>query len=188
MARKAPGLALEAFAKLRESHNAEFWFIGDGPLRAELEEMAERLGVAADVKFWGWVDHLTVPQLLSKSDVFLFTSLRDTCPMPVLEAMARGLPCVTLDLHGATNLRDDAVVKVPVGEADQLINDIADALVMLAGSRAMRQRYGDAAWECANLEHRWRHRFAGVERAYATILGDEMTQIYWDEAHGRAAD
>ncbi|MEZ4569735.1 MAG: hypothetical protein R2849_05285 [Thermomicrobiales bacterium] len=35
MTRKAPGLAVQAFARLREQRDAELWFIGDGPLIEE---------------------------------------------------------------------------------------------------------------------------------------------------------
>ncbi len=72
------------------------------------------------------------PSYLSQADIFLFTSLRDTCPMPVMEAMARGLPIVALDLHGVKYLPDEAVLKVPVKKPTDLVGDIADALLDLA--------------------------------------------------------
>ncbi len=188
MARKSPALAVEAFAKLRETQDAELWFIGDGPLIAATRALAVRLGVERDVKFWGWVEHRRVPELLSESDIFLFTSLRDTCPMPVMEAMARGLPIVALDHHGVRYLPDAAVRKVPVCDPDALVADTAQALRDLARSPELRERYGHAAWESVRNEHLWAHRFAGVEAGYASILNRRTDDPDWDAGRGRAAD
>jgi glycosyltransferase involved in cell wall biosynthesis len=188
MARKSPGLAVEAFARLRAVQDAELWFIGDGPLIAETRAHAARLGVQRDVKFWGWVDHERVPELLSQADIFLFTSLRDTCPMPVMEAMARGLPIVALDLHGVKYLPDEAVFKVPVGAPTDLVGDIADALLDLALSPELRTRCGQAAWRSVRDEHLWSHRFAGMEAGYATILDGPLISPAWTDRHGCAAD
>lgn len=188
MARKSPALAVEAFAKLREVQDAELWFIGDGPLIAETRALAARLGVQRDVKFWGWIDHNRMPDLLSEADIFLFTSLRDTCPMPVMEAMARGLPIVALDHHGVRYLPEDAVLKVPVGTPEQLVPDIADALLDLALSPDLRTRCGAAAWASVRDGHLWTHRFAGVEEGYRTILGEPVVEPDWDVDRGRAAD
>ena len=188
MARKSPALALEAFARLRAVHDAELWFIGDGPLIAETRAHAARLGVQRDVKFWGWIDFDRMPELLSEADIFLFTSLRDTCPMPVMEAMARGLPIVALDHHGVRYLPDEAVLKVPVTDPDKLVPDIADALLDLALSPELRARCGAAAWASVRDGHLWTHRFAGVEEGYKAILGEPVIEPAWNERHGCAAD
>jgi glycosyltransferase involved in cell wall biosynthesis len=188
MARKSPGLAVEAFARLRAVHDAELWFIGDGPLIAETRAHAARLGLERDVKFWGWIDHERMPELLSEADIFLFTSLRDTCPMPVMEAMARGLPIVALDLHGVRYLPDNAVLKVPAEDPQRLVADVADALLDLALSPELRASCGAAAWASVRDGHLWTHRFAGVEAGYRAILGEPVIEPAWNERHGCAAD
>ena len=188
MARKAPGLAVQAFARLREVHDAELWMVGDGPLRSEVAALARKLGVERDVKFWGWVDHNRIPELLSNADIFLFTSLRDTAPLPVIEAMARGLAVVALDLHGVTTLPDDAVLKIPVNDPERLIGDVSDALIELAGSPDLRSRRGRAAWHCVRADHVWPRRFEGVDQVYEMILGRKEMDSSWSGIHGCAAD
>lgn len=188
MTRKAPGLALEAFARLREVQDTELWFIGDGPLIEETRALAARLGVQRDVRFWGWVDHDRMPELLSQADIFLFTSLRDTCPMPAMEAMARSLPVVALDLHGVRNLTDDGVLKVPVGKPADLVPDLTNALLELAASPELRTKRGEAAWRSVRDGHLWNHRYAEVEQAYEEILGRPPVEPNWGENHGCAAD
>ena len=43
------GLLLAAFAEVRRHRPARLVVLGDGPLRADLEAQADRLGIAADV-------------------------------------------------------------------------------------------------------------------------------------------
>ena len=188
MARKAPGLAIEAFARLRAVQDAELWMIGDGPLRTDLVALTRRLGVERDVKFWGWVEHDRVPELLSNADMFLFTSLRDTAPLPVIEAMARGLPVVALDLHGVANLTDESALKIPVNDPNRLVGDISDALLDLATSPDLRSRYSRAGWDSVRRDHIWPRRFAGIDGTYEMILNHEEPVRPWSDMHGCAAD
>lgn len=55
---KQPALALTAFASLAASTDEQvhLTMIGDGPLRADMEKLAEELGVSQTVQFTGWID------------------------------------------------------------------------------------------------------------------------------------
>jgi glycosyltransferase involved in cell wall biosynthesis len=168
--RKAPGLAIEAFAKARAEHPCELWIIGQGSLLEPSKKLAEQLGVSNDVRFWGRVPHDEVPKMLLDSDIFLFTSLRDTFPTVVLESMALGLPAVSLDHQGLRTLTDDAVIKVPVTDAETIVNDLAHALSQLVQAPAERRSRGYAAWENVQKEHLWRHRYESMRNVYDTAL------------------
>jgi glycosyltransferase involved in cell wall biosynthesis len=98
--RKAPVLAVEAFAELRRTMPARLVMAGDGPLLEQVREAVERLGISGDVDILGRVPWSTVNQLCQSASVFLFTSLRDSSGSQFLEAMGKGLPAVALDLHG----------------------------------------------------------------------------------------
>ncbi|GAB3504884.1 glycosyltransferase [Amycolatopsis cihanbeyliensis] len=65
---------------------------GDGPLRTELAELADRIGVRGRVVFTGEV--ADVPGLLSAVDVLLSPSTEETFGLAVVEALAAGLPVV----------------------------------------------------------------------------------------------
>jgi glycosyltransferase involved in cell wall biosynthesis len=84
-------LALRAVAPLLGPDRA-FVVIGDGPERAALTALADRLGVADRVRFTG--ERLDVPELLSALDAFVFPSANDTFGLAVIEALASGLPVV----------------------------------------------------------------------------------------------
>jgi glycosyltransferase involved in cell wall biosynthesis len=69
-------------------------FIGDGPMRAELE------AACPGAIFTGKVRHDHVPALLASADLFWFPSRTDTFGNVVLEAQACGLPVIVTDEGG----------------------------------------------------------------------------------------
>ncbi len=76
--------------------DTRFLLIGDGELRAVMEERAAQLGIADRVIFAGL--RPDVPQLmLGAMDAFLLPSLYEGLPLVLMEAQAAGLPCVFSD-------------------------------------------------------------------------------------------
>jgi glycosyltransferase involved in cell wall biosynthesis len=67
-------------------------FAGDGPRRRELEELSRTLKLERRVIFAGFVEN--VAQIYRALDVFLFPALGEGLGSSLLEAMARGLPCI----------------------------------------------------------------------------------------------
>lgn len=106
---------------------------GDGNDRAWLESEAQRLGVAAHVRFAGWV---TEPErLLETADVLAFPSRwQEPFGLGGLEAMSRGVPVAAFDVGGVREwLRDgDGGRLVPAGDAHAL----GAALAELSRDRA----------------------------------------------------
>ena len=76
--------------------NARLWLIGDGPLRASLEQEAARLGITESVHFWG--NRSDVPSLLATANLFVFPSFSEGLGLAAIEAQAAGLP-VLLAAH-----------------------------------------------------------------------------------------
>jgi glycosyltransferase involved in cell wall biosynthesis len=72
--------------------------VGDGPLRAELEAVAEIEGIRSAVHFLG--DRSDVHSLLQGFDLFVLSSLTEGYSMALLEACATALPIVATDVGG----------------------------------------------------------------------------------------
>jgi len=72
--------------------------VGDGPLAAELHELASELGVADRVVFLGRVP--SVPPVLAAADVVVLPSFSEGMPLVVLEALALGRPVVASRVGG----------------------------------------------------------------------------------------
>lgn len=161
-------LALEAFRYVRIPFRLTI--IGDGPGRRNLESYIEKYNLERVVDWRGAVDWCEIRQIYREQDVFLFTSLRDTTGIQLLEAMASGLPIITLDHHGAGYLvPDSAGVKVPVTTVSETIDGLARAICGLAVSPARRQKMGRAALETAWL-HSWDEKAARMVNVYHDLL------------------
>ena len=118
--RKAPTLAVQAFAELRRAMPARLTIVGDGPLLKQVRATVEHLGLSQDVQFLGKVSWNDVRGLYDSASVLLFTSLRESFGAPFLEALGRGLPAVALDHHGIGDADvGPAAVKVPLPRRPQ---------------------------------------------------------------------
>lgn len=166
---KALPLALESVSLLPDLP-IRLFVAGDGPLRSRWQQTARQLGVEGRVTFLGPVDHARMLEWYRKSDIFLFTSLRDSFGMQLLEAMACGLPIVTFDHQGAgTFVPCDAGIKVPVTTPGEAVKGIAAAIRRLAQSPQLRRKMGQAGWSYAQSE-RWGQRAARMTQLYEQIL------------------
>jgi len=102
---KNPVFLSEVFARMRAG-NWRATFIGDGPLRGELETALRHAGVAGHCNFVGWADGNAVQQHLGVSDVLLLPSLSEGLPVAAIEAVSRGLAIAGSNIPG---LRDVVV-------------------------------------------------------------------------------
>jgi glycosyltransferase involved in cell wall biosynthesis len=97
---KRPLDLLRAFAKAQLS-NGILVFAGEGPLRAELEAHAVSLGVAARVRFLGFVNQTQLPAVYTSADLLVLPSVYDAFGVVVNEAMLCGCPVAVSDRVGA---------------------------------------------------------------------------------------
>ena len=167
--RKGLALGLQALAGVKDDR-VKLLIAGRGPQQEELESLSRQLGLAGRVKFLGSVPYDRMPELFQSASAFLFTSLRDSFGSVVLEAMAHGLPVVTLDHQGVgTFVPEAAAVKVAVSSPGQTIEALAAAIDNLAASppgliEAMRS----AAWNFAR-EQTWDRRAARMSEVYEEV-------------------
>lgn len=79
-------------------------FIGDGPLRRNLEDSLRKSGVADRCEFAGWIGGEEVQNHLSRADVLLLPSLSEGLPVAGIEAASRGLAIAGADIPGLHDL------------------------------------------------------------------------------------
>ncbi len=112
--------------------------IGDGPLRAVLQEQAQNLGIADRMHFLGRRDD--VPELLSLLDIFTLCSRSEGMSNTVLEAMAAGLPVVATAVGGTPEMVCDGETGYLVPPHDP--QPLEAALMRLLHDTHQRQRLG----------------------------------------------
>jgi glycosyltransferase involved in cell wall biosynthesis len=86
----------------------------------KLREEAVRLGLGEAVVFPGYVDHAHLEGLYAAASVFVFPSLNEGFGLPVLEAMARGVPVVTSSVSSLPEVAGDAALLVDPTSVDAL--------------------------------------------------------------------
>jgi glycosyltransferase involved in cell wall biosynthesis len=98
--RKRPWIALHSLADPRLS-DRQLTIVGDGPLRNDLEALAERLGVEARVSFLGELPRNEVLQMMTDASVLIHPAAREGAAWVVGEAAAVGLPAIVFAESGA---------------------------------------------------------------------------------------
>jgi phosphatidyl-myo-inositol dimannoside synthase len=133
--RKGVDVLLQSLAQLRHGDriDAQLHVIGDGRVRPSLERLAAslQLEVGRDVHFHGHLQQrAAVLQLLDRCDLYLSASRAEGLPRAIVEAMARGLPCIASEVGAVAELLP-ATCRVPPNAALPL----AEAVRRLAGDQ-----------------------------------------------------
>lgn len=104
--------------------------IGDGPLRAQLEQLASDIGVLDRTVFLGNVSKDSVFSYLKQSDLFILNSSYEGLPHVALEAMAAGVPVVATATGGTGEVVIDGEtgLLVPVDDEQRLLSAIKKIL------------------------------------------------------------
>jgi glycosyltransferase involved in cell wall biosynthesis len=132
----------------------------------ELRERALRAGVSEDVRFFGWLGGGEIEGLWGLADGFAFPSLYEGFGMPVLEAMARGVPVAC---SNASSLPEVA------GEAALLFDPHDEAAIATALRRLLDDRALAASMRERGLERvkqfSWQRTARLTLESYARALG-----------------
>lgn len=115
--------ALAAFRLLLRNHpGARMTIAGSGPQRAELEALAEKLGIAGKVCFAGLLEREQIVALYRSARIALNPSRVDNMPNSVLEALACGVPVVSTDVGGVPYVVEHGrtALLVPAGDAEAM--------------------------------------------------------------------
>jgi glycosyltransferase involved in cell wall biosynthesis len=78
--------------------NAKLVIVGEGPSEDYFKDMVNRLSLANNVQFTGWVTDEDLHKILKRSKIFLFPSRVEGFALAVAEAMASGLCCIISDI------------------------------------------------------------------------------------------
>lgn len=165
-------LGLEAFGRfVREFPRSEYWLIGDGPERRNLERLAKRLGVADRVRFFGALPRDDVLRRLAECDVLVHPSLHDSGGWACVEAMAAGRPVICLDLGGpALQVTGETGFKIPARTPEQTVTEMAEAMLRLARDPDLRERMGKAARRRVREAFSWERRAREIYEIYDVYL------------------
>jgi len=133
---------LRAFAQVNQQTPSRLLILGEGPLRGELEQLCQDLGIEDAVWMPGYD---TNPyRYMAAADIFVLASAWEGCPIALQEAMACGAAVVVTDAPGGMK---DIIesgkhgLLVPAGKPDAL----AEGLLKILADPALKQHYREQA-------------------------------------------
>jgi glycosyltransferase involved in cell wall biosynthesis len=134
------------------------------PYEQKLRALADELGVGQRVRFPSWLTDSELEGLYALADVFALPSLIEGFGLPVLEAMARGVPVACSNVSALPEVAGDAALTFDPGRQDE----VTAAVRRLLDDRALAQRLIARGHERVR-EFSWRHTgtasLAGYRRA-----------------------
>ncbi|HWQ53167.1 MAG TPA: glycosyltransferase family 1 protein [Bryobacteraceae bacterium] len=133
---------LRAFAAFRRKHR-EFRLVLAGMrgfYTAELERLRDELNLAGAVEFTGWIPREDLYELYARAFAFIYPSRFEGFGMPVMEALASGIPTACSDIEPLRECAGEAALRFDPGDT----RAIAGALERLVCDHALRDRLAAA--------------------------------------------
>ena len=140
---KGQRILIEAVARLRKAgHDVKLQLVGDGPDRADLEELVRELDLSQAVAFAGIVNQDNIGAYYRDADIFALASFAEGIPVVLMEAMAMEIPCVATRITGIPELIEDGVSGLLVAPSD--VDGLAAAIERLIASAELCGSLGNA--------------------------------------------
>lgn len=165
---KGVDMLLEATARALQDKDLELHIVGDGPMRCKLEAQAASLKLGERVVFHGFVSQKHCAKLLLDCDALVLPSLYECGGAVVLEAMAMGLPVIATKWGGPADYLDETTgILIEPMERGRFIDDLAVAIVKLAGSRELAHQLGESGRARVAIEFDWEKKIDRILSIYA---------------------
>jgi len=135
---------LEAFKLFQEHTSSQTVLIlagrEDPRYAPALHQQTARLGLEKAVRFWGEVSERDLPALYACADLFVFPSLYEGFGLPILEAMASGLPVACADNSSLPEVAGEATLLFPAENVRAIADRMTQANQNLALRHELRQK------------------------------------------------
>ena len=132
---------IRAFAQLKQQHPARLMILGEGSERSKLEDLVQKLGIAKDVAFPGFVANPYA--YIARAAVLVLSSAWEGFGNVIVEALAAGTPVVSTDCESgpAEILENGQYGKlVSVGDVEGMAQAIAQTLKEVPASKLLKDR------------------------------------------------
>jgi len=160
--RKGLLLTLELMNELKGYPGITLTVVGDGPMRNECLEKLQAYALEDTVHWEGSVPFSEIGSYYSDHDVFLFTSLRESGGVQLVEAMAYGMPVITLDLHGpGLIVNETRGIKCACDTPDIAIKNLKAAVLELYRDPARVARLSEGSFRFSATQV-WSHKIETI--------------------------
>ncbi|HJY54603.1 MAG TPA: glycosyltransferase, partial [Candidatus Udaeobacter sp.] len=148
---------------------------GEGPLLAELQNLARELDIEERVSFTGFISQDQLREVYYRSHIFLHPSQtgrdgnQEGIPNSMLEAMATGLPVFATEHGGIPEAIENGISGVLVPERDD--EALACALINAAQNPAFLSQIAQSGAEAVRKNFDLRQQVQRLEDVYLRTIG-----------------
>ena len=141
---KAQRYTIEAFSIINNQYpKTKLLLIGEGELKEECINLVQKFNLDNSVIFYGFSSEIS--RVLSITDIFAFTSLREGLPRAVVEASLMKIPTVAFDVEGVKEVLDNDKSGYIVPQFD--IDQFVERLKILISDLDKRKLFGELAFD-----------------------------------------
>lgn len=163
-----------AFSEIHKNREGfQLWVIGDGPQRAELQELVDEKGISEHVFFTGFKENAV--DLMAGMDIFVLPSLTEGTPMAMLEAMSIGLPVIASSVGEIPRI-------INCGENGLLISpgntrDLVQAIMRIHNDQTLAKQLSENAKRDIKLRFSTEKWARKIEQTYSEIVNERWWKI-----------
>ena len=134
--KKGYDILMKALSKIDTKINWKLDHVGDGPLKVEIRNLANKLNISNKINWRGSLNHNEIVDLYKSSHIFILPSIitnsgdRDGLPNVLMEAQSQGLPCISSNLPSIKELIVDSKhgLLCEPGSVEQITDSITELI------------------------------------------------------------
>ncbi len=173
---KGQHVLVSACAQLKAARKPfHLTFVGDGPDRASLERQVSELGLGGEITFAGAVGQDAVHPFYNRADIFALASFAEGLPVVLMEAMAKGIPCVSTRIAAIPELIEHERTGLAVAPGDE--TGLANALQRLLEEPGLRRQLGAAGRMAVAGQHDIAQCGNGMEALFIRFWGTKPEHV-----------
>jgi glycosyltransferase involved in cell wall biosynthesis len=165
ISRKRIDVLLHVLAEAKKTFPDAVLLRVGGPLTADQQALAQRLGVDASVVAFPFLEDRILAAVYRKSTLLLLPSDREGFGLPLLEAMACGLPVIASDLPALKEVGGEVALYSAAGDVGDFCRSTVN---MISAARS----------QSSELEHRCRAGLARAAQFTWSKCTDEVAKVY----------
>lgn len=153
--------------------NARLILVGDGPLRSELEQLAEKFRVREKTVFLGY--RTDIPELMNIFDIFVLPSLSEGLSNVLLEAMAASKPVVATNVGGNPEVVENYKTGILIPPKNPVM--LAQAVNDLLSDESKRLKMGELGFKRVKEHFLLSDTVQKYERIYREIIRNSLHSV-----------
>jgi alpha-maltose-1-phosphate synthase len=165
-------IVIKSAAALIKEKKIQLDIVGDGWDRSNLEALTRELGLEKDVTFHGRVPHSKAMEILARSHIMAFPSIKEFGGAVVVEAMARGVVPIVVRYGGPSDLVEEGCgISLALKNEPDTMQDLKRVLEELVDNPDRIRQMGAAACAKAGSTYTWEKKSESLAAVMNYAMG-----------------